>query len=164
MKLLKPAPLTADAFASYGDVIGCGAAAERRQINDGHTERFHNLAALDLAQDGGVPLVSIFRTRPMELPIRIRVMERHPLSSQAFYPLSGRPYLVVVAGRGDFDAENLKAFIAAGDQGVNYRRGIWHHFNLSLGETSDFLVIDRGGPEKNCDEVFLDGHDVRIAL
>lgn len=164
MKLLTPAPLTAEVFAPYGDVIQCSATAERREINYGHTERFHNLAALDLAQDGGVPLVSIFRTRPIELPIQIKVMERHPLSSQAFYPLNNRPYLVVVAGRGDFNVENLRAFIAAGDQGVNYHRGVWHHFSLSLGETSDFLVIDRGGPEKNCDEVFIDSPDVRIAL
>lgn len=164
MMLLQPQPLTAKAFAPYGDVIQSSAAAERRDINYGHTERFHNLAALDLAQDAGVPLVSIFRTRPMELPIRIKVMERHPLSSQAFYPLSGRPYLVVVAGRGDFRTENLEAFIAAGDQGVNYHRGVWHHFSLSLGETSDFLVIDRGGPERNCDEVYIENQDIIIAL
>lgn len=164
MKLLTPEPLTAKAFAPYGDVIQCSAAAERRDINYGHTERFHNLAALDLAQDGGVPLASIFRTRPMDVPICIKVMERHPLSSQAFYPLNNRPYLVVVAGRGDFDAQNLRAFMAAGDQGVNYHRGVWHHFSLSLGETSDFLVIDRGGPEKNCDEVFIEDQEICIAL
>ena len=103
MKLLTPAPLTAEAFAPYGDVIQCSAAAERRDINYGHTERFHNLAALDLTADSGVPLLSIFRTRPMALPIPIKVMERHPLSSQAFYPLSNRPYLVVVAARGWLD-------------------------------------------------------------
>jgi ureidoglycolate lyase len=164
MKLLTPAPLTAEAFAPYGDVIQCSAGAERRDINYGHTERFHNLAALDLTADSGVPLLSIFRTRPLDLPIPIKVMERHPLSSQAFYPLSNRPYLVVVAARGDFRAENLKAFIADGDQGVNYHRGVWHHFSLSLDETSDFLVIDRGGPEKNCDEVFIEDQDIRIAL
>lgn len=164
MKLLTPEPLTAEVFAPYGDVIQCSAAAERRDINYGHTGRFHNLAALDLTGDSGVPLLSIFRTRPMALPIPIKVMERHPLSSQAFYPLSNRPYLVVVAARGDFNADNLKAFIAGGDQGVNYHRGVWHHFSLSLHETSDFLVIDRGGPEKNCDEVFIDDQDIRIAL
>lgn len=164
MKLLTPVPLTAEAFAPYGDVIQCSAAAERREINYGHTERFHNLAALDMAQDGGVPLVSIFRTRPMALPIQIKVMERHPLSSQAFYPLGNRPYLVVVAAQGDFDVENLRAFIAAGDQGVNYHRGVWHHFSLSLGDVSDFLVLDRGGPEKNCDEIFIEDQDIRISL
>lgn len=164
MKLLTPVPLTADAFVAYGDVIQCSAAAERRDINYGHTERFHNLAALDMGQEGGVPLLSIFRTRPMALPIQIKVMERHPLSSQAFYPLGNRPYLVVVAARGDFAVENLRAFIAAGDQGVNYHRGVWHHFSLSLGETADFLVVDRGGPEKNCDEVFIADQDIRLAL
>jgi len=162
MRLLKPAPLTAEDFALYGDVIQCASAAERRQINYGHTERFHNLATLDLLQEGGIPLVSIFRSRPIDRPIPVRVMERHPLSSQAFYPLDKRPYLVLVAPRGDFDPQAMQAFVAGGDQGVNYHAGVWHHFSLALEEVSDFLVIDRGGPEKNCDEVFLENTDIRI--
>jgi ureidoglycolate lyase len=162
MQLLKPVPLTAEAFAPFGDVIQCASTAERRQINYGHTERFHNLAALDVQKDAGIPLVSIFRSRPMERPIPVKVMERHPLSSQAFYPLDKRPYLVLVAPRGDFDAEKMQAFVAAGDQGVNYHAGVWHHFSLALNDVSDFLVIDRGGPEKNCDEVFLENVSVFI--
>jgi ureidoglycolate lyase len=83
-------------------------------------------------------------------------MEVHPLSSQAFFPLSGRPYLVVVAGPGEFEAQNLRVFLAGSHQGVNYRRGCWHHYSLALDSTSDFLVIDREGPGNNCQEVFLD--------
>lgn len=154
-RFLKPEPLTASAFASYGDVIECGDNAEQRSINFGHTTRFHNLAELDLTADNGRPLVSIFRTSPLPQPVQIKVMERHPLSSQAFYPLQGQKFLVVVAAKGDFDVSNLKAFITNGRQGVNYHAGVWHHYNLALGEAGDFMVIDRGGPEKNCDEVFL---------
>jgi ureidoglycolate lyase len=69
---------------------------------------------------------------------------------------------VLVAPRGDFDAEKMQAFVAAGDQGVNYHAGVWHHFSLALNEMSDFLVIDRGGPEKNCDEVFLENVSIFI--
>ncbi len=80
-------------------------------------------------------------------------MENHPLSSQTFVPLSGRPYLVVVAPKGDFDPAAIRVFVARG--GVNFARGTWHHFNLALGAPSDFLVIDREGPGDNCAEVTL---------
>jgi ureidoglycolate lyase len=161
-RILIPEPLSAAAFAPYGDVIDCAAAREIRHINYGNTQRFHDLARLDLNGDGGQPLASIFRSKPLPRPISIKVMERHPLSSQAFYPLDNHPYMVVVAEAGDFDPARLKAFIAGPKQGVNYARGTWHHYSLALDRVSEFLVIDRGGPEKNCDEVFLDSLDIVI--
>lgn len=153
---IKPAPLTAEAFAPFGDVLECATARALRHINYGQTDRYHDMAQLDLAREGGKATVSIFRTRPVPRPISIKVMERHPLSSQAFFPLDNRPYLVLVAPAGVFDAADMKAFVANGRQGVNYRAGTWHHYSLALDVESDFLVIDRDGPEKNCDEFFLD--------
>lgn len=155
-RLLKPAPLTAKDFKPYGDVIEPVQAAEVRHINYGNTDRFHDLARLDITGQAGKPLVSIFRSKPLPRPIPVKVMERHPLSSQAFYPLNNRPYMVVVAEKGDFDPKKLRAFLAASGQGVNYHAGVWHHYSLALNDISEFLVIDRGGPEKNCDEVFLE--------
>ncbi len=155
-RVLKPEPLTAAAFAPYGDVISCAAAKEQRSINYGNTVRFHDLARLDLTVGEGQPTVSIFRSSPVPRPIDIKIMERHPLSSQAFYPLSGRPYMVVVAPRGSFDPARLKAFLAGTDQGVNYHAGTWHHYSLALEDVSDFLVIDRDGPGDNCDEIAVE--------
>jgi len=155
-RFLNPEPLTAEAFALYGDVIECSDHAEKREINYGNTTRFHNLAGLDITEGGGTPLVSIFRSTPVEQPIEIKIMERHPLSSQAFYPLSDNPYLVIVAEKGEFKVENVRAFIASSTQGVNYHRGTWHHFSLALDDISAFLVIARGGPKRNCDEIELD--------
>ena len=89
-------------------------------------------------------------------------MERHPLGSQAFIPLSGRPYLVVV---GRDKPENLEVFLAGPTQGVNYRAGTWHHYSLALEAPSDFLVIDRVGPGENLEEVVLNPQQrIRIAL
>ncbi len=160
--ILKPALLTAAAFAPFGDVIETAQARERREINYGYTQRFHDLARLDVTGAAGTPLVSIFRSTPLARPVAVKVMERHPLSSQAFFPLDDRPYLVVVADKGDFDIAHLRAFVAAPRQGVNYHAGVWHHFSLALDAPSDFLVIDRGGSEKNCDEVFLDADNITI--
>ncbi len=155
-RILKPEPLTSSVFAPYGDVLSCNTAKERRNINYGNTVRFHDLARLDLTVGEGKPIVSIFRSTPLPRPIGVKIMERHPLSSQAFYPLSGRPYMVVVAPKGNFDPERLKAFLAAPDQGVNYHAGTWHHYSLALEAVSDFLVIDRDGPGDNCDEIAVE--------
>lgn len=152
---LKPVPLTAANFAPYGDVLETKAAREVRRINHGHTQRYHDLAKLDLHSGGGVATVSIFRTEPLPRPIELKLMERHLHGSQTFFPLQGRPYLVVVAAPGDFRLANLKAFLASPDQGVNYRAGTWHHYNLALEKTSDFLVLDRVAPQEDCEEVTI---------
>lgn len=159
MRTLAIEPLTADAFAPFGDVIA--ARGEPRGINYGATERFHDLARIDCTAEGGRTIVNIFRSMPPHFPFPVKVMERHPLSSQAFMPLSSRPFLVVVAPKGDFDPAAVRAFRAGPGQGVNFAPGTWHHFNLALDAQSDFLVIDREGPlpegsGANCDEVTLD--------
>jgi len=162
-RILRPKPLTSAAFALYGDVLAVDAASEVRPINEGHTDRYHDLAGLDLLRGGGRPALSIFRSRPKASPLTLTMMERHPLSSQAFMPLGDRPWLVVVAPAGVFDPAGLVAFLAGPGQGVNYHAGIWHHYCLALGEESDFLVLDRVGPGENCDEVVLDP-PVRVDL
>src|SRR6185437_1987856 len=156
--LLKAEPLTAEVFAPFGDVIQTAGRAPR-VINEGTCERFDDLASVDVLANGGRPLMSIFKAAPRPLPFEVRVLERHPLSSQAFYPLDGVPFLVVVADDGDAGtpwSNRIRAFRAAGDQGVSYRRNTWHHALLAIGQTSRFLVVDRGGPGENCDEVVID--------
>lgn len=153
---LKPEPLTREAFAPFGDVIEAGDAVRHFTINGGNTERYHDLAKIEPGPDGHA-IVSIFRGLPRALPFRVEMMERHPLGSQAFMPLSARRYLVVVARSGEPPgATDLRLFVARGDQGVNYAPGVWHHPLLALDEISDFLVIDRAGEGPNCDEVTLD--------
>jgi ureidoglycolate lyase len=149
---LSPTALTRAAFAPFGDVIEL-AGAERFAINGGTTTRFHDLAHIDTAAEGGRPLLSLFRAQPTPRPFRVRLMERHPLGSQAFVPLLPRPFLVLVAPPGPPpDPSSLVLFLTGGFQGVNYARGVWHHPLLALDAESDFLVVDRGGPGQNCDE------------
>jgi ureidoglycolate lyase len=153
---LHATPLTREAFAPYGDVIEVSDDNESMTINYGRTVRHHALAKADVTDGGGEALLSIFSSEAIELPFRVEVMERHPQGSQAFMPLSGHPYLVVVAPAGDFDASKLRAFLAAPNQGVNYHKGTWHHYCLAFDGPGDFLVVDRGGPGENCDEVRLE--------
>lgn len=155
MRSIKPEPLTKEAFAPYGDVIEAAGAAEAISINYGNTVRFHDLFPVDVADEGGDVCVNIFRSNPLNLPLTIEIMEYHPLGSQAFIPLSNEPYLVVVAEAGSFKADAIKVFLASPGQGVNYRKGTWHHFSLALHKQSDFLVIDRKGGGNNCVEFHL---------
>ena len=142
-------PLTRDAFAPFGDVIEA-AGAETMTINEGTTIRFHDLAAVDTSTDGGRPLINIFRGQPRPQPIEIRMMEHHPLGSQAFMPLIASDYLGVgAAPAARVGPDDLAAFRAGAGQGVNYHAGVWHHPLLVLRPDHDFLVIDRGGSGDN---------------
>lgn len=150
-------PLTGEAFAPFGEVIEASELVHHFSINAGNTERYHDLARLDPGPNGRI-IVSIFRGQPRKLPFEVRMMERHPLGTQAFIPLSGRPYLVAVSPASDDmpSVDSMRVFLAQGHQGVNYARGVWHHPLMALETVSDFLVIDRQGIGSNCDEVVLD--------
>lgn len=154
MRELTPEPLTAEAFAPFGSVIEVSDAAVKLEINQGHAIRYDRLAEIDVADRGGYGAISLFRARPLEAPV-LKVFERHPLGSQTFMPLSGRPYLIAVAPTGDFNCTGVRVFRAQGDQGVQYAKGVWHHFLLVLDAESDFLVVDRVGSGDNLDEVEL---------
>ncbi len=157
MTKLTPQPLTRAAFAPFGDVIETAGAAHFT-INEGNTERFHDLARVDVESGGGRALINVFRAQPLALPIAIAMMERHPLGSQAFVPLEARSFLVVVAAPETRpDPTDLRAFLAVAGQGVNYAKAVWHHPVLALEAETDFLVVDRGGPGDNVDVVTLEG-------
>jgi ureidoglycolate lyase len=152
---LRAGALTAEAFAPFGDVIET-AGRNSRWINDGTCQRFDDLAPVDVLAAGGRPVISIFKAQPRPLPFQVRLLERHPLSSQAIIPLDGLPFLVIVAEDGDSPLiGRIRAYRSLGNQGVNYRRNTWHHALLALERTTHFLVVDRGGPGENCDETTL---------
>lgn len=157
-KKLPIEPLTAEAFRPFGDVIEASDGARHFTINEGYAERFHDLAHIDVGMQAGRAIINIFRAQPRTLPMQLVLLERHQLGSQAFMPLSGRPYLVVVApATPNADAPDVAAircFRADAGQGVNYARGTWHHPLIALEAVCDFLVVDRGGApgDHNCDE------------
>jgi ureidoglycolate lyase len=154
MRELRPEPLTAEAFAPFGSVIHASDEVVKLNINQGHAIRYDRLAEVDVADEGGVGVISLFRAKPLGALV-LQTFERHPLGSQSFVPLSGWPYLVAVAPAGAFDAARVRLFSAEGNQGVHYRKGIWHHFLLVLDGESDFLVVDRAGPGDNLEEIEL---------
>ena len=145
---LTPQPLTAEAFAAFGDVIEARSDTVIN-INQGTSQRFHDLARVDVALGEGYPLVNIFRASPYPEPLTLSMMEKHPLGSQLFMPLQQHAYLVAVAQTSDqVSAGDITVFSANGNQGVNFQPGTWHHPLLVLVQ-QDFLVVDRGGKGDN---------------
>lgn len=155
MNELASQPISAEAFAPYGEVIDLEN-AQQLSINQGLTTRYHDLFNIDTAEQGGRTIVSIFRSSPLPLPHRVEVMERHPLGSQAFLPIDDDPFLVLVGHTGNtLSEEDLLLFHTNGRQGVNFFKNTWHHFQICLGKTRDFIVIDRGGSGNNLEELKL---------
>lgn len=150
---LRTQPLTREQFAPFGDVIQVDDTVASFPINAGSTKRYHDQCRVETLGAGARPAISLFRSQPRSLPITLDGMERHPLGSQAFMPVHGDRFVVVVAPPGEpIRAGAIRAFITDGAQGVNYHPGVWHHPMLALDRISDFLVVDRVGPEANCDE------------
>lgn len=144
---MKIEALTRVGFAPFGEVIEIDG-AQHFPINQGFAERFNDLASVDAEAVN----ISIVVATPRPRPIAIRLMERHPLGSQIFYPLQDRPWLVLVCGDPK-DRNSFRAFSATGRQGINYARNAWHHPLLVLDSESRFLVVDRKGPGANLEEV-----------
>lgn len=158
MRILNIEPLTKRAFAPFGDVIETDD-SDHFMINNGSTQRFHQLADVQVSSPQDKAIISIFRAEALPMPLIVGMLERHPLGSQAFMPLLGNPFLVVVAPAADEpEAARVRAFVSNGRQGVNYHRGVWHHPVLTIKERDDFLVVDRSGPGNNCDEHFFAEH------
>ncbi len=152
MRTLLIEPLTKQSFAPFGDVIETDGSAHF-MINGGSTQRYHKLATVETAAPEDQAIISIFRATALPMPMTIGMLERHPLGSQAFIPLLGQPFLIVVAPiAATPDRDSVRAFQSNGRQGVNYHRGVWHHPVLALAAHDDFLVVDRSGAGNNCDE------------
>jgi len=155
MSMITIEPLTRATFAPFGQVIELDG-AQHYPINRGMVERYHDLARIELGGPDPRPLLSLMRGRPYALPLSLDMVERHPLGSQAFYPLSPRPFLVIVALDHHGTPQTPRAFRTAPGQGVNLAMNTWHGVLTPLEAESDFLVVDRGGIGNNLEEFHFD--------
>lgn len=147
------APLTAAAFAPFGDVVAADGPPDMI-INRGWCERFHDRAELEFR--GGRAGVSLFRAKPRTLPYVLDLLERHPLGSQTFIPMTAEPFLVLVAPDEGGRPGHPLAFITQPGQAISYRRGVWHGVLTPLAAPGLFAVVDRIGAEPNLEEWPID--------
>ncbi len=155
-------PLTRESFAPFGDVIDFNAASHY-PINGGRCERYHDLARVEAAGDNARVLINLFRGTPYEFPLKLGMVERHPLGSQAFVPLSQRPFVVIVCADTATGPGVPHAFLTAPGQGVNYPKNLWHGVLTPVGAPQDFVVVDRGGEGSNLEEFhFRDPFEIHL--
>ena len=145
MPHIRTEPLTAAAFAPFGDVLD--ATGDFRLINGGLCERHHDLARIDVADARAG--ISIFKAKPRTLPYQFDLIERHPDGSQAFLPMTEHPFLVIVSQGPDTAP---RAFLTNGAQGINLYRGTWHGVLTPLHGPGLFAVVDRIGTAPNLEE------------
>ena len=149
MTPIKTHPLTAAAFAPFGDVLD--PTGEFRLINEGMCQRHHDCARLDFGPEGRAG-ISIFNAEARALPYEFSLVERHPEGSQAFVPMSEQPFLVIVAPDEGGTPGTPRAFVTNGAQGINFHRGTWHGVLTPLHAPGRFAVIDRIGTAANLEE------------
>ena len=136
--------LDSDVFSRFGNVLEKNNASELRSINQGTTTRYHNISELDLESKDGSSGISIFSGLPRDLPIEIKIMEKHPVASQSFLPIQNYDWLIVVSEEKNElpDLNTLRCFHVNGDTGITYNKNVWHH-PLLVKKKQDFWVIDR---------------------
>ena len=147
-KIVKPIKITRSNFSAYGDLISADDISPM-DINAGYAKRFDNLANVDTSSEGGKTIVSIFSALKRTFPMKIDMMEKHPLGSQSFIPMKETTFLSFVAPLGESpEISKIQSFIIPPKTGINYKPGIWH-FPLISTEDTNFLVIDRKGSGEN---------------
>jgi len=147
-KIIKPIPITKKDFIKFGDVISTKE-IKALEINNGFAKRYDGIANLNTGSENGETTISIFSALKRKFPMKIDMMEKHPLGSQAFIPMKETTFLVFVAPEGDApDLNKIESFIIPPGIGINYNPGIWH-FPLISTEDMNFLVVDRKGPGDN---------------
>ena len=145
---INPKPITKENFSKFGDMITT-ADIKPIEINEGYAKRFDGIANLDTSKDNGETIISIFSALKRSFPMKIDMMEKHPLGSQAFIPMKQTTFLALVAPEGNKpDLNKIEAFIIPPEIGVNYNPGTWH-FPLIATEDMNFLVVDRKGSGDN---------------
>ena len=150
---IKIEPLTAQAFAPFGDVLDASGDPSKI-INQGMCGRYHDQATLDFS--GGRAGISIFKSEKRTLPLTLDLVERHPDGSQTFIPMSFDPFLVIAAPDVDGTPGTPLAFLTEAGQGINFHRGTWHGVLTPLHAPGLFAVIDRIGPGTNLEEYWFD--------
>ena len=158
-KTITPKPITKENFSNFGDLITTKD-IEPITINDGYAKRFDNIAKLDTSKENGKTTISIFSALKRIFPMKVHMMESHPLGSQAFIPMKETTFLCFVAPSGEKpDLNKIESFIIPPGLGINYKPGTWH-FPLISTEDMNFLVVDRKGSGDNLKIKKLDSEDL----
>ncbi len=145
---IKPKKVSKKNFKKFGQIIDASKKKYFR-INNGYAKRYDNLGKIDTSSKKGKTIVSIFSAKKRRFPMKVDMMEKHPLGSQAFVPMKETSFFVFVAPKGDKpNLKKIESFKIPKQTGINLNPGIWHFPLISI-KNMNFLVIDRKGKGNN---------------
>ena len=158
---ITPKLITKENFIKFGDMIATKDLIPI-EINNGYAKRYDDIANLNTSKENGKTTISIFSALKRTFPMKIDMMEKHPLGSQAFIPMKETTFLAFVAPKGEkLDLKKIEAFIIPPGIGINYNPGTWH-FPLISTENMNFLVVDRKGSGDNLVIENLDKENINL--
>ena len=142
--------ITKENFFLYGDLISIKD-KNSEGINNNTTHSYFDLANINiLGEDNNVRL-NIFDTKKRIFPLKIDMLEMHPLSSQVFLPMSNIDFIVIVAPISPKpDLNKIKIFKVSNGDGINFKPCVWHFPLISI-QDAKFITIDKKDAEKNID-------------
>ena len=145
---IKPKKINKTNFSKFGQIIDTSKKKYFR-INNGYAKRYDNLGKINTSLKKGRTIVSIFSAKKRKFPMKVDMMEKHPLGTQAFVPMKETSFLVFVAPKGNKpDLKKIQSFRIPKQTGINLNPGIWH-FPLISTKDMNFLVLDRKGKGNN---------------
>ena len=133
--LIRARPLEPEAFAPFGQVL---------QHRPGDLMRRNFAADLFSDRPSALPNLRVQRTQPTPLPLTATFIERREHLGRMRVPLDGGRFLVAVwpsDGEGQPLFNQGQAFLARGDQAVNYNKDVWHHGFVAIGAAGAFLML-----------------------
>ncbi len=152
---IKAVPLTRTAYEPYGQVVAADENLPFRPANMGTAKRFNHLCKVENLRTAEAKLnLCVFRCNPLPaLPLEMKLLEKHQLSTQVFMPMSmGSKYLAIVCLGGDKpDLNTLAAFVVEGAAGISYYPGVWHYPMTALQAAIDFsCIVYEDGTADDC--------------
>ena len=152
--ILRARPIYAEAFSDFGDLIEAGPGGHA--ANQGTARRQDFTTPLKSYRPDATPNLALFCAAAQPYPLALRLLERHPASSQLFVPMKAGRYVIVLAPSneaGEPAWSKITAFVCGPGQAVNYRPGTWHHPILAIDEDATFLMLSwENGSAGDCEE------------
>lgn len=131
---------TLEKLKKYGTVLGFNPEVEPLPIEfyDG-AAKVRRVAEFRAQGEIEMPITTLQR-RPLE----VRYMERHPLHTQAFVSLGGKPFIACFAPPNDKelpDIDQVEAFLFDGSAGFMMHENTWHEFPFAVLDDTQLMVI-----------------------
>lgn len=131
---------TPEKLAKYGKVLGYDPNVEPLPIDFyGGAAKVRRVAEFRAQGEIEMPITTLQR-RPFE----VQYMERHPLHTQSFISLGGKPFVACFAPPNDKelpDLDQVEAFLFDGSAGFMMHENTWHEFPFALVDDTQLMVI-----------------------